>query len=319
MPDPTIPEAGAIKFWGAFWGASARAVVPLFVMITGALLLPIKQETFVFCRKRIGRVLWPFLIWSVLYALFPWATMVRGLDGHIVRDSLPYSGDAYANRSFVDTLGYIVEIPLRQSALATHLWYIYLLIGIYLYLPVFSMWVEHSTRKVQRAYLVVWGVTLCVPYLEYLWQPYVLGMTAFNEFHALYYFAGFNGYLLLGHYLRHTDWSRQKTLTLCVSLFVVGYLISFFGFRWVCTWPEAGDRQFELFFYYYSLSVAMMTFAIFMIVKQITVQSVVLVRLLGAPLWLQIPVAGIVMLTVSWSIVAFFRRGGGRVARIIWG
>lgn len=29
-----------IGFWGAVWGAAVRACVPLFVMITGALLLP---------------------------------------------------------------------------------------------------------------------------------------------------------------------------------------------------------------------------------------------------------------------------------------
>ena len=347
MPDPTIPEADSIKFWGALWGASARSVVPLFVMITGALLLPIHQETFAFCRKRIGRVLWPFLIWSVLYALFPWITAVLGLDGHVVRDCLPYSGDAYANRSLMASLVYIVQTPLQQSALATHLWYIYLLIGIYLYLPVFSSWVEHSTRQTQRAYLLVWAVTLFMPYVVYLWHPYIFGMTAFNEFHALYYFAGFNGYLLLGHYLRHTEWSLGKTVSICVPLFVVGYLVSFFGFRWVCTWPKAEDRQFELFFYYCSASVAMMTFAIFMLVKQTRITaswavrllanltrcgfgiymihyffsgpSVMLVRWIGVPMCVQIPVAGAIMLSVSWGIVALCRRGGGRVARIIWG
>lgn len=36
----------------------------------------------------------------------------------------------------------------------------------------------------------------------------------------LYMFAGFNGYLLLGHYLRHTEWSLAKHWdgeSLCLS------------------------------------------------------------------------------------------------------
>ena len=42
-----------IKFWGAAYGSFLRPCVPLFVMITGALLLPLKDDTSVFYKKRI--------------------------------------------------------------------------------------------------------------------------------------------------------------------------------------------------------------------------------------------------------------------------
>ena len=52
-----------VQFWGAAYGALMRPCVPLFVMITGALLLPVRTEnTYAFYKKRIGRVFWPFLI-----------------------------------------------------------------------------------------------------------------------------------------------------------------------------------------------------------------------------------------------------------------
>lgn len=44
-------ELEQIKFWGAAYGAFLRPCVPLFVMITGALLLPLRGETSVFTRK----------------------------------------------------------------------------------------------------------------------------------------------------------------------------------------------------------------------------------------------------------------------------
>ena len=56
------PNIGEIKLWGAIYGALLRPCVPLFVMITGALLLPVRGEISVFYKKRIPRVLWPFLI-----------------------------------------------------------------------------------------------------------------------------------------------------------------------------------------------------------------------------------------------------------------
>ena len=60
-PPANIDE---IKFWGAAYGAFLRPCVPLFVMITGALLLPVRGEISAFYKKRISRVFWPFLIWS---------------------------------------------------------------------------------------------------------------------------------------------------------------------------------------------------------------------------------------------------------------
>ena len=48
-----------------------------------------------------------------------------------------------------------------------------------------------------------------------------LGGCSWNEFSMLYYFAGFNGYLLLGHYLRNHDWSLGKIVGIGIPMFVV--------------------------------------------------------------------------------------------------
>ena len=77
----TAPNIEDIKFWGAVYGAVLRPCVPLFVMITGALLLPVRGDASVFYKKRIPRVFFPFLIWSVIYNLFPWITGLLGVDG----------------------------------------------------------------------------------------------------------------------------------------------------------------------------------------------------------------------------------------------
>lgn len=71
IPPQITSGTEELKFWGAVYGALLRPCVPLFVMITGALLLPVRQPAGPFYRKRISRVFWPFLIWSILYALFP--------------------------------------------------------------------------------------------------------------------------------------------------------------------------------------------------------------------------------------------------------
>ena len=61
-------------------------------MITGALLLPVRGEISVFYKKRIPRVLWPFLVWSVIYNLFPWITGVLGIKPEVILDFFPLFG-----------------------------------------------------------------------------------------------------------------------------------------------------------------------------------------------------------------------------------
>ena len=75
----------------------------------------------------------------------------------------------------------------------------------------------------------------------------------------LYYFAGFNGYLLLGHYLRNHDWELSKILLVGIPMFVLGYAVTFCGFRYVTALPEYSEELLELFFTYCSLNVVMMT------------------------------------------------------------
>ena len=60
-----------LVLWGTRWGSLVRPCVPLFVMLTGVLSLPVKSSMENFYKKRIPRVLCPFLIWSVIYYLTP--------------------------------------------------------------------------------------------------------------------------------------------------------------------------------------------------------------------------------------------------------
>jgi len=153
------------------------------------------------------------------------------------------------------------------------MWYIYLLIGLYLYLPVFSAWVEKASDKAKLWFLGAWAVTLLLPYYNQFVAQYLWGTCSWNAFGMLYYFAGFNGYLLLGHYLRNLDWSLGKILAIGLPMFVIGYAVTFFGFRYVTALPEFSDEMLELFFTYCSLNVVMMTIPVFMLCKKVNFRS----------------------------------------------
>lgn len=343
----TAPNIGEIKLWGAIYGSVLRPCVPLFVMITGALLLPVRGDASTFYKKRIPRVFYPFLIWSVLYNLFPWITGLLGLNPQIILDFFPYAGEEVMQQSFSVSLEYILMIPFNFSILAVHMWYIYLLIGLYLYLPVFSAWVEKASERAKLMFLLAWGVTLLLPYYYQFVSNYLWGTCSWNSFGMLYAFAGFNGYLLLGHYLRNLDWSLGKILAIGLPMFVIGYAVTFFGFRYVTALPEFSDEMLELFFTYCSLNVVMMTIPVFMLCKKVNFRSegirkalanltlcgfgiymihyfftglsVLLVRALGVPLGIQIPVASVFAFGASWLIVWTVYRVLGKKAKWIMG
>lgn len=342
----TAPNIGEIKLWGAIYGSVLRPCVPLFVMITGALLLPVRGDASTFYKKRIPRVFYPFLIWSVLYNLFPWITGLLGLNPQIILDFFPYAGEEVMQQSFSVSLEYILMIPFNFSILAVHMWYIYLLIGLYLYLPVFSAWVEKASERAKLMFLLAWGVTLLLPYYYQFISNYLWGTCSWNSFGMLYAFAGFNGYLLLGHYLKNLEWSLKKTLAIGIPMFAVGYAVTFLGFRHITALPEYTDEMLELFFTYCSLNVVMMTIPVFMLAKKVKVNSermkkalanltvcgfgiymihyfftgpsVVLMRAINMPIGLQILVAAILAFAVSWGLVWLIYRAG-KVAKYIVG
>lgn len=343
-PPANISE---IKFWGAAYGSVLRPCVPLFVMITGALLLPVKGDTGAFYRKRISRVFWPFLIWSVIYNLFPWITGLLGCRPELILDFFPYSGEEAARQSLSVSMDYISRIPLNFSLLDVHMWYIYLLIGMYLYMPVFSAWVEKASEKAKLWFLAAWGVTLFVPYYREFVNPYLWGSCSWNEFYMLYNFAGFNGYLLLGHYLRHHDFRLARTLGWGIPSFVIGFLITFLGFRHITSLPEYTEEQLEMFFYYCSPNVVMMTVPCFLIAKKVNVRNerlrqalanltvcgfgvymihyfftgpcVLLARMCHIPVAVQIPVAALIAFGASWGLVNLLRRLTGKYAKYLVG
>ena len=83
------------------------------------------------------------------------------------------------------------------------MWYMYLLIGLYLYMPFFSAWVEKATRKEMRAFLAIWFVSLFLPYMSayiapYFGVGYLFGESTWNAYGLFYYFAVGPFFLLIG-------------------------------------------------------------------------------------------------------------------------
>lgn len=341
----SIPE---YRHWAAIYGSLLRPSVPLFVMMTGLLLLPVRQQPLGgFYKKRIFRVLFPFLIWSVLYNMFPWFTGVLGLPKSIIGDFFCYV-QGNESQALMDSLKDVAMIPFNFSFKENHMWYIYLLIGLYLYMPFFSAWIERADRKTKQIFLLIWFVSLFIPYLSAYVSYYMFGTSTWNQFGMLYYFAGFNGYLLLGHYLKEgNDWPLGKTTLVSAVLFAVGYAITYAGFSEAAANMQSTEAEMELFFTFCSPNVAIMTVAVFLLLQKVIIKNETVMKALAnmtkcgfgiymvhyfivgpvfilmkhvtLPIPLQVPIMAVIIFCISWGFTWMMYRLLGERARWIMG
>lgn len=123
---------GSNTFWIGIITSLCRTSVPLFVMLSGFLLLPMQDSISRFFRKRFTRIVYPFVVWCVIYAIYFMAT--RG-------------------ESVGDLALHILHIPVNFGCEIGHLWYIYMLIGLYLVVPIISPWLERAGKRELEGYL----------------------------------------------------------------------------------------------------------------------------------------------------------------------
>lgn len=180
--------------------SSARFCVPVFLMLTGALILPRTYEIADFLKKRFSRIVLPFVFWSFVYILYNLSTKRLG-----------------ASLDAVGLSKYIL-IQLKNGA-SYHLWYIYMICGIYLFIPIVSKWIVNSTKNEISYYIVIWFIAILIN------LPFLIGIKPKLD---LSYFSGFLGYPILGYLLtiRFTD-KRVKFVFLL--LFLAGILVTVLG------------------------------------------------------------------------------------------
>ena len=174
-------------FWASFFDSFVRSCVPLFIIASSYLQFPIHYSTSEFFRRRASRILIPFALWTVVYA-FVW-------------------GEPADN---------FINLLLNFNYSAGHLWFVYMLLGIYLLMPILSPWAEKVQKKELQIYLAIWLFTTFIPLfrdwatggqLTVIYGPSGLprqalfplwGEASWNAYGVFYYFSGFIGYLLLG-------------------------------------------------------------------------------------------------------------------------
>ncbi len=227
--------------------AFARFCVPLFVMISGALLLGKESDFKTFTIKRTQRIIYPFLLWSVVYAFR--------------KASSYFEFKHSALKIAEDTFSLII------GGASYHFWYTFMIIGLYLFIPILNAWIKSASNKELHYFLAIWAVTLL--YNEY-------SKTFLPPFDLLY-FSKYIGYLVLGYYLDRNFDTSKKNIYFSILLIAIGTLATCL----LTAHFSKISRQFVATFYgYTTLNVALTTIGIFTLFKAIAHKSNSLLNLL---------------------------------------
>ncbi len=213
------------QWWASnFYDSLVRSCVPLFLMITGVLLLGKRESLPAFLSKRFVRVLPPLVFWSLFY--MAWNT---------------WRGERYG--PWYGWLEAIIHGPV-----VFHLWYLYAIVGIYLFVPFLrSIWTAARPGE-KICYLALWAGASAWPTLGT-----ALGLeTRLLQTYGLDTFVGLTGYLFLGAYV-HEAWLRQenKRRYWCASL---GLFLAFGALTMFATYAHSQHigRPSTLFYEYLS-------------------------------------------------------------------
>ena len=175
--------------------------VPLFVMISGALLLGRQYKIIDFLKKRLSRIIIPFIFWVII-------TIILGI--------------LFLDKGF--TYEYCINIFLGMGgSLGVHFWFIWMLIGLYLFIPIINSFVNEYGLKGVEYFLIIWIITIVLN---------TIGLLPFYKL-ELSYFTGFLGFTVLGYYLKNKEINIKKTskkllFILTIMGFISALLISIY-------------------------------------------------------------------------------------------
>ena len=228
--------------------SGARIAVPLFIMLSGMLLLHSeKKYTFKeFFTKRLSKIGIPILAWPIIYFIWKaWFGHSQYSVYSIIRD--------YINLNIY-----------------YHLYYLYIIIALYFLTPIIKAAITNAPKELKQYFT---GLTLLFSLVltaaSYFLQININLSTIFTVF------IPFLGYYLVGDYIRHKTLSKKELYLYLVS-FLVLMIATALGTRWHMSYVfDVGlgkhSVDYGKYFYdYTSITVAAMSIMAFVMLHTVS-------------------------------------------------
>jgi len=235
-----IPPQMQINAWVAFdfYNSIARPCVPLFVMLSGYLMLQpskVNEPLKLFFKKRWARIGLPFIFWGVIY--FVWVGL--------------FNNGSFAPESMLQSV--------LQGPYITF-WFMYMLVGLYLLTPILRVFVAHAREDVMKLLLITWFIgTGLIP---------LVGLFGYHLNNNVFVLPGWIGYFLLGAYLPKIKMKMRRWRL--YALLACGFAWTMLGSIFV----EMNPGLERYFFYdYLTANVIVASVAMFLLLSSVSAKS----------------------------------------------
>lgn len=180
-------------FWiGNIIDSFCRICVPLFVLISGSFLLGRSDSVIEMYIKRAKRILLPLCFWVILYSIYKYLISY-------------YSGNPISINSLI--------LPALLGKPFYHLWYLYMIIGLYLFTPFLNLMIPKiPVRATWSMAFVFLGIGMVNSFFDSYFN---------NKVFFLLWFINYLGYYMLGYLI-----SKSKISYPTSSLLIIYFLSS---------------------------------------------------------------------------------------------
>lgn len=185
--------------WQIFniYDSLVRWAVPIFVMLSGEFFLNPDKEIDskkLFC-KYILRIVIAIIFWGLFYQF-------SEIFAKFILDH-----ETITIKKFLVAFAKIIFGPPWY-----HLWYLYMLIGLYLLTPVYRIFTKNATEK-QFQYLLIlfFSFGLCLPFVKNMLQHFD---STLNINFGISELVNYSGYFFAGYYFSKYSISRKMKLTI---------------------------------------------------------------------------------------------------------
>lgn len=245
-------DGSQVWYWCAGIQAVAYWAVPIFFMLSGATLMTYrdKYDTWIFMKRRVFRGIFPYLVWGTLLALL-------GIGGGKIQNPLQVG----VARGFMSVLDIFMYNRMEDIY-----WFFPAIFGIYLSMPVLSIFARPEYRKILNYMVVVGVLTISVLPFGYVFLQSILQIevTGWNSSISLQVLGGWLLYPVLGYWASTHDFSAREEAGVYI-LAVLSLVFRYSGMIYLCVRDGTTNHT---FFNYLSFPALFLALGVFVFVKQ---------------------------------------------------
>ncbi|WP_407380270.1 acyltransferase [Methanobrevibacter sp.] len=231
----------------AFFDCFRDFSIPVFVMLSGALLIGKKDSLRTFFKKRLSRLFVPFVFWDILYTIYSFIYYKNGFS-----------------------LENIINIFLGKSgSFGVIFWFIWMIVMVYVMIFIINRVIIYGNGKIDgfgdRFINILTALSLIYIVL------YQLGLFEDIPYQLLVYYISFSSYAIIGYFITHNSYLKslisQKIL---IAITGLTFAFTYLYYIYAIVVPTSLSNNHFLYLSYFNVLILIMSVSFFLMFKYLS-------------------------------------------------